>query len=119
MYITLNIGLEVSKNYTPEGVAEMKLQYEFVKEQLEKILGGFAKIELAQSNTEQTIVVQYTNVERTLSRLFYLAAELKQDCIAYAVYDDNDTAIGGALVGEYAHEWNYGLFDKQYFIEVL
>ena len=119
MHITLNIGLEVSKNYLPEGVAEMKLSYEYVKERLEKTIGKPIKIELAQSNTEQTIVVQYKNVERTLFRLFDLAAELKQDCIAYSVQDDNGTVLGGALVGEYAYEWNYGLFYKQYFIEVL
>ena len=119
MYITLNIGMEVSKHFMPEGVAEMKLQYEFVKEKLEKFIGKPSYIGLAQSATEQTVVVQYKNVERTLFRLFFLAAELKQDCIAYAVHDDNGTVLGGSLVGEFAHEWNYGIFDKEYFIEVL
>ena len=119
MYITLNIGLAVSKNYMPEGVAEMKLQYEYVKEYLEKVLGTPAKIELAHSNTEQTVVVQYKNVERTLHTLFDLAAALKQDCIAYAVYDDDATMLGGALMGKFAHEWDFGFFDSQYFIEVM
>ena len=120
MNITLNIGLEVSKNYLPENVAEMKLQYEYVyeyvKERLEKTIGKPSYIGMAQSTTEPTMVVQYKNVEGTLFRLFDLATELKQDCIAYAVCDDNDAVIGGALVGKYAHEWNYGVFNPEYFI---
>ena len=36
MNITLNIGLNVSKNYLPEGVAAMQLKYTYVKDYLEK-----------------------------------------------------------------------------------
>ena len=113
--ITLNIGLEVSKNYLPEGVAGMQLQYEYVKEQLEKALGKPLFIGLAQSATEQTVVVQYKRVEPVLYRLASLAHELKQDCIAYTIHEDAN-ALGGALVGKYAHEWNYGIFNEAYFI---
>ena len=115
MNITLNIGLNVSKNYLPEGVAEMQLQYEYVKEYLEKVLGKPNYIGLAQSATEKTVVVEYSNIELVVQKLFSLAREFKQDCIAYSVQDGDDV-LGGALVGEYAHEWNYGVFNSMYFI---
>ena len=118
MNITLNIGLDVSKNYLPAGVAGMQLQYEYVKEQLEKALGKPMQILVAQSATEQTVVVQYKRVEPVLYNLYRLARELKQDCIAYSVQDDDGIVLGGALVGEYAHEWNFGIFNEEYFISI-
>ena len=118
MNITLNIGLEVSNNYPPDGVAEMQLQYEYVKEYLEKVLGKPNYIGLAQSATEKTVVVEYTNVEVVLQKLFWLAHEFKQDCIAYAI-KDGANVLGGALVGPYAHEWNYGIFNAAYFIQPM
>ena len=118
MHITLNIGLEISKNYLPEGVAEMQLAYEYVKEYLDKVFGKPLQIGLAQSATEKTVVVQYSNVTDVVQKLFWLAYVLKQDCIAYAVTEDA-TVIGGALVGEYAHEWNYGVFNSTYFIQPM
>lgn len=118
MNITLNIGLAVSKNYLPSGVEEMQLQYEYIKEYLEKVFGTPIYIGLAQSATEKTVVVEYTNVEFVVAKLFWLAHEFKQDCIAYSV-QDGDTVLGGALVGEYAHEWNYGIFDETYFIQPM
>lgn len=115
MNITLNIGLEVSKHYLPEGVAGMQLQYKHVKEQLEKALGKPSCIGLAQSVTEKTVVAQYTDVQAVLRELYQLAHNLGQDCIAYSMqYEGN--VLGGALVGKYAHEWNYGVFSKAYFI---
>ena len=116
MNITLNIGLEVSKNYLPEGVAGMQLQYKHVKNCLEKALGKPSCIGIARSNTEKTVVVQYTDVQAVLSELYLLAHDLGQDCIAYSVQDGDGNALGGALVGKYAHEWNYGVFDAGYFI---
>ena len=118
MNITLNIGLEVSKNYLPSGVEEMHLQYEYVKEYLEEVLGSPNYIGLAQSDTEKTVVVEYSNVELVVQKLFWLAFELEQDCIAYSV-QDGDNVLGGALVGNYAHEWNYGIFDEAYFIQPM
>ena len=118
MNITLNIGLEVSKNYLPEGVAGMQLQYEYVKGQLEKALGKPMQIGVAQSATEQTIVVQYKRVEPVLYRLASLAHELQQDCIAYSIQDDDANVLGGALVGKYAHEWNFGIFNEAYFVHM-
>ena len=118
MNITLNIGLEVSKNYLPSGVEEMHLQYEYVKQQLEKVLGTPMQIGLAQSDTEKTVVVAYTNVEAVLKKLFWLAHAFNQDCIAYAI-QDGANALGGALVGEYAHQWNYGVFNEAYFIQLF
>ena len=115
MNITLNIGLEVSKNYLPEGVDEMHLQYEFVKQQLEKAFGKPMQILVAQTATETTVVVEYSNVEAVLSKLFWLAHALKQDCIAYSVQYAG-RCLGGALVGEYAHQWNYGIFNEAYFL---
>ena len=115
MNITLNIGLNVSQNYLPEGVAGMQLQYEYVKKQLEKALGKPMQILVAQSATEQTVVVQYTNAESVLYKLFLLSHELQQDCSAYTI-QDGDAVIGGALVGKYAHEWNYGIFNEEYFL---
>ena len=115
MYITLNIGLTVSKNYLPEGVAEMQLTYEYVKDYLEATLGTPSYIELAQSATERTVVVEYSNVEAVLQKLFWLAHEFKQDCIAYSV-QYSGRCLGGALVGEYAHQWNYGIFNEAYFL---
>ena len=115
MNITLNIGLEVSKHYLPEGVDEMKLRYNHVKAYLEIIIGAPMQIQLAQSATEKTVVVSYIDAEAVLPKLFSLAREFKQDCIAYSV-QDGGTVLGGALVGEYAHEWNYGIFDSLYFI---
>ena len=76
-YITLNIGLDVSKNYLPSGVDGMSLQYEYVKEYLEKVLGKPNYIGWAQSATEKTVVVEYSNVESVLQKLFWLAHEFK------------------------------------------
>ena len=115
MNITLNIGLNISKKYLPEGVALMQLQYKHVKNHLEKALGKPSCIGLARSATEKTVVVQYTDVQ-VLSKLYLLAHELGQDCIAYAIQDDDGKDLGGALVGKYAHEWDYGLFNAEYFI---
>ena len=115
MNITLNIGLEVSNNYLPEGVAGIQLQYEYVKEQLEKALGKPMQILLAQSATEKTVVVSYSDVADVLKKLFWLAHELGQDCIAYAI-QDGANVLGGALVGEYAHQWNFGIFNAEYFL---
>lgn len=115
MYIILNIGLAVSKNYLPEGVVEMQLTYSYVKEYLEKVLGAPIHIGLAQSATEKTVVVEYSDVDLVLPKLFWLAQEFEQDCIAYSV-QYGGRCLGGALVGEYAHEWNYGIFSSAYFI---
>ena len=117
MNITLNIGLEVSKNYLPEGVAGMQMQDEYVQLYLQRTLGKPLFIGLAQSTTEKTVVVQYSNADLVLSKLYLIAHELQQDCIAYRVQDDDGTVLGGALVGKYAHEWNYGIFDEAYFID--
>ena len=116
MNITLNIGLEVSKHYLPEGVVEMHLQYEYVTDYLEKVIGTPICIGVARSATERTIVVTYSNVEDVLPKLFWLAREFRQDCIAYAI-QYGGRCLGGALVGEYAHEWNYGIFNEAYFIQ--
>ena len=116
MYITLNIGLNVSKHYLPEGAEDMHLQADYVKDYLVKVIGTPVQIGVAQSATERTIVVKCSNVEAVLKKLFWLADTLKQDCIAYSIQDDGVT-IGGALVGEYAHEWNYGIFNEAYFIQ--
>ena len=116
MNITLNIDLQVSKNYLPEGVAGMQLQYEYVKEHLEKALGKPMQMLVAQSATEQTVVVQYKRVESVLYNLFRLAHELQQDCIAYTIQDDDANVLGGALVGKYAHERNFGIFNEGYFL---
>ena len=115
MNITLNIGLQVSNNYLPEGVAGMELQYRHVKNCLEKAFGKPQCIGIARSATEKTVVAQYTDVQAVLSKLYTLAHELQQDCIAYAIQADG-VVLGGALVGKYAHEWNYGVFEEEYFI---
>ena len=117
MNITLNIGLEVSKHYLPEGVAGMQLQYKHVKNWVEKCFGTPLCIGLARSTTEKTVVAQYTDVQ-VLSKLYLLAHELGQDCIAYSIQDDDGVVMGGALVGKYAHEWNYGVFNEEYFIPI-
>ena len=116
MNITLNIGLQVSNNYLPEGIEEMHLQYRHVKNVLEKAFGKPHCIGIARSTTEKTVVVQYTDVKEVLSQLYLLAHDLGQDCIAYQVQDGDGKPLGGALVGQYAHEWNYGIFDAGYFI---
>ena len=117
MNITLNIGLSASRNYLLEGVAGMQMQYEYVQSYLKRTLGKPIQIGVAQSTTEKTVVVQYSNADIVLPKLFLLARELKQDCIAYRVQDDEGNVLGGALVGKYAHEWNYGIFNEEYFIE--
>ena len=116
MNITLNIGLQVSNNYLPEGVAGMELQYRHVKNCLEKAFGKPSCIGIARSATEKTVVAQYTDVQAVLSKLHLLAHELQQDCIAYQVQSEDGNVLGGALVGQYAHEWNYGVFAEEYFI---
>ena len=116
MNITLNIGLEVSNNYLPSGVASMEMQYKHVKDCLEKAFGKPSCIGIARSNTEKTVVAQYTEVKEVLSKLHSLANDLGQDCIAYQVQSEDGNVLGGALVGQYAHEWNYGIFDAGYFI---
>ena len=116
MNVTLNIGLQVSNNYLPKGAASMELQYKYVKDLLEEHFGKPSCIGIARSATEKTVVAQYNNnVKEVLQELYQLAHDLGQDCIAYAVHTDG-VMIGGALVGEYAHEWNYGVFDEAYFI---
>ena len=116
MNITLNIGLEVSNNYLPEGAAGMQLQYRHVKNCLEKAFGKPSCIGIARSNTEKTVVVQYDDVQEVLGKLYTLAHDLGQDCIAYQVQSEDGIAMGGALVGKYAHEWNFGIFNEEYFI---
>ena len=115
MNITLNIGLEVSKNYLPAGVDEMHLQYEYIAQYLETVLGKPICIGLSQSATEKTVVAAYTDVQAVVQKLFWLAHEFKQDCIAYSVQYAG-RCLGGALVGEYAHQWNYGVFNEAYFL---
>ena len=119
MNITLNIGLNVSRNYLPEGVADMQYQYPYVKDYLFRTLGKPMQIGTARSASEETIIVKYSNVELVLAKLHRLAYELNQDCIAYVVKDNDGIAIGGALVGEYAHEWNHGIFNKDYFMDFV
>ena len=116
MNITLNIGLNVSNNYLPEGVAGMELQYKHVKNCLEKAFGKPSCIGIARSATEKTVVAQYTDVQAVLGKLYLLAHDLGQDCIAYSMQAEDGTAFGGALVGAYTHEWNYGVFNEYYFI---
>ena len=116
MHITLNIGLEVSNNYLPKGVAGMQLQYKFVKECLEKAFGKPNCIGIARSSTEKTVVAQYQDVQAVIGKLYLLAKDLRQDCIAYSIQGEDGNALGGALVGEYAHEWNHGVFNEEYFI---
>ena len=116
MIITLNIGLQVSKNYLPAGVATMEYKYEYVKEHLDRAFGTPICIGVTRSAMEETVVVQYKRVESVLYKLAQLAHELQQDCIAYTIQDDDANVLGGALVGKYAHEWNYGLFNEEYFI---
>ena len=118
MFITLNIGLEVSKNYLPDGVEGMYLQYEYVKAYLKQVFGTPMYIGLTQSTTEKTVVVQYSSVEYVLPKLFWIAHELQQDCIAYSV-QDGANVLGGALIGNYAHEWNYGIFNESYFLQPM
>ena len=113
MNITLNVGLEVSTNYLPSGVAGMQLQYKHVKEVLEKALGKPNCIGIARS---ATVVAQYTEVQAVLRELYQLAHDLGQDCIAYRIQDSNGNVLGGALVGKYAHEWNFGVFDEEHLI---
>ena len=119
MNITLNIGLEVSNNYLPSGVAGMQMQYKHVKEVLEKCFGKPNCIGIARSTTEKTVVTQYTDVQAVLRELYQLAHDLKQDCIAYRIQDGDGNVLGGALVGKYAHEWNYGVFNEAYFIQLF
>ncbi len=116
MNITLNIGMNVSQHYLPEGVAGMQLQYEYIEAHLVKVFGKPMQMLVAQTATEQTVVVQYTNAESVLYKLLLLAHELQQDCIAYSIQDDDANVLGGALVGKYAHEWNYGIFNEEYFL---
>ena len=116
MNITLNIGLEVSSKYLPSGVEEMHLKYEHVKDYLYQAIGTPIYIGLTQSYTEKTVVVEYTNAESVVQKLFWLAHEFGQDCIAYQIKGEEGNVLGGALVGEYAHEWNYGVFNEEYFI---
>ena len=116
MKIILNIGLNVSRNYLPEGVEEMQFKYEHVKDCLARTLGKPDWIGLAESMTEKTVVVQYSSVEAVIRHVYWIARDLNQDCIAYSVQDDDDTVLGGALVGAYAHEWNHGIFDMKYFV---
>ena len=118
MNITLNIGLSISKNYLHKGVQDMQWQYEYIKDYLAQAIGTPIYIGLAQSATEKTVVVEYTNAELVLQKLFWLAHEFKQDCIAYAIHDGANV-LGGALVGNYAHEWNYGIFNEAYFIQPM
>ena len=118
MNITLNIGLEVSNNYLPDGVEGMYLQYEYVKDYLKQAIGTPIYIGLTQSATEKTVVVQYADADVVLQKLYWLAHEFKQDCIAYAIHDGANV-LGGALIGNYAHEWNYGIFNESYFLQPI
>lgn len=118
MNITLNIGLNVSKHYLPEGVEEMTLKYEYIKYYLHRAFGTPIWMGVVQSATEETVVVQYKSAEPVLHNLYLLAHELGQDCIAYSIQADDGTVLGGALVGKYAHECNYGIFNEVLFIPI-
>ena len=85
---------------------------------MEKVLGKPSCIGIARSNTEKTVVAQYNtnNIKEVLQELYQLAHDLQQDCIAYSVQDADGVMLGGALVGKYAHEWNFGAFDAEHFI---
>ena len=118
MNITLNIGLNVSNNYMPKGEEAMTLTYKYVKDYLHRRFGTPIWMGVVQSVTEETIVVQYKSAETVLSKLYRIAHDLKQDCIAYTIQDDDGNVLGGALVGKYAHEWNYGVFREEYCIPI-
>ena len=118
MNITLNIGLNISEHYMPGGEEAMTLEYEDVKDSLYRAFGTPIWMGVVQSATEETVVVQYKSAEPVLHDLYWIAYALKQDCIAYTIQDDDGTVIGGALVGKYAHEWNYGVFNEEYFIPI-
>ena len=90
MKITLHIELDVSKHYTPEGVAEMELHYEYIKDCLEYTLGKPMQLGLARFESEKTITVQYADAEAVLKKLYGLL--------------------------QYAHDWNYGIYKEAYFI---
>ena len=94
------------------------IKTEYVKDYLKQVFGKPLQIGLAQSATEKTVVVSYSDAEDVVQKLFWIAAALKQDCIAYSI-QDGANVLGGALVGEYAHEWNYGVFNSTYFIQPM
>lgn len=69
---------------------------------------------------ETTAVVYATDFTPHDARLFLascreLATSLRQDHIAVRIRK-NGSLFGGLLIGEYAHLWNFGVFDAQYFI---
>ena len=90
MKITFNIVLNVSKLYTPEGVAEMEFHYDSIKDCLEHTLGKPMQLSWARFESEKTIVVQYDNAEAVLKKLYLLL--------------------------QYAHDWNYGIYKEAYCI---
>ena len=110
----LNINLSASK-HLPEG-AELNLEY--AEEYIQKSLGEPSFIGVVHGETGRTIVVQYKYVDFVQPRLYSLARDLKLDFIAYRI-QDGATVLGGALVGEYAHEWNYGIFNEVRFIQPM
>jgi hypothetical protein len=100
---TLNIGLNVGGSTMSYWTALFALMH-YLPEDVH-----FA-CEVAQSNTEPTLVVSIPGYQMKGSDLYQLSLDLKQDCIA--VRDFN----GGRLVGPRASEW--GPFNPQYFIEM-
>lgn len=71
-----------------------------------------------QVGAEMTLVVKFEAVARDIiGQVFYLAEELKQDCIAVWIHNDTNGGIG-QLIGRYNYVWSGGYFNPDYFVHL-
>lgn len=71
-----------------------------------------------QVGNEMTLVVKFEAVARDIiGQVFYLAEELKQDCIAVWIHNDTNGGIG-QLIGRYNYVWSGGYFNPEYFVHL-
>nr|DAV34459.1 MAG TPA: hypothetical protein [Caudoviricetes sp.] len=109
----LNIGLKTSPHFTLGGKME-DLHAGNVLAALPVFNIDFDCAKIAQSETEKTLILsgrsdtEYLDFEKAIKGL---SDALRQDCIA--VYYPQSGS--GVLIGSRSDDW--GVFDKQYFIE--
>ena len=129
--VTLNIGLADSLNWggyknhhrgviVPNLVDILQAPYKYalVLEKVRKLSidEDAVAYSIAQSGTEQTLVVHFKAISRDIvGQVWALSEELKQDCIALWIHNDVNGGCG-QLIGRYNYVWSD--FKREYFIQL-
>lgn len=131
----LNIGLRVSEQFQSDAdaidfMAVVRAVFEMTNQcrtnlSRARALGAYLVEEGAttahgETVAEPTAVMYATGFTPHDAQLFLahcreLATSLHQSCIAVRIRK-NGCRFGALLIGEYAHLWNFGVFDERYFM---